>query len=76
MSTKVKEACAICGTQTMPVEETVYIEDKTYSGPRDRAVRLWFYRCVHSRVDGVSFVWLWANDAQRKHNERMYKRAF
>lgn len=62
VSTKVSEKCPQCTTDVMPRDKTIRNE-KTW-----KYLWLWFYECE-------SCEWVWANSAQRKHNEREYDRS-
>lgn len=62
MSTKVPEPCPLCGVATLPEEKTVAIENAVGQYP----VKLWRYRCICG--------WVWANGAQRIHNQEMNRR--
>lgn len=61
MATKVTENCPVCSTPVMPETATVFFEQ--YNVP----VAVWRYRCDCGNV--------WANQAQRVHNEQAFKKA-
>ena len=56
MSTKVSEKCPKCDSPTRPTDNRVFVDaQEGYFG-------FWRYECETCH-------WVWANDAQRKHNE-------
>lgn len=66
MSTKVAEPCPLCGMPTLPEEKSVVYNTQHGDAP----LRLWRYRCAREEPE-----WLWANAAQRRHNEGEQRRA-
>lgn len=63
MSTKVLVPCPECATPTPPTDRAVPVDSPYGTFP----VRLWRYVCQ-------SCPWVWANDAQREHNDAEYRR--
>lgn len=61
MSTKVPENCPKCNTPAMPTDKVVVYSERV-------PVRVWRYECVCG--------WTWANDMQRKHNDKEYDKMY
>lgn len=63
MPTKVSESCKLCGISVVPTDKAMAVEYKSY----DLVVKFWRYVCGCSNV--------WANLAQRQHNDRTFNQA-
>lgn len=61
--TTVREYCPECGIETASIDRAIAIDSAYGEFP----VRLRRYAC--------SCGWVWANEAQRKHNEGAYRKA-
>lgn len=58
---KIPAACPACEGTSEPTDSAVPIEGESF------VLKLWRYVCGHCG-------YIWANDAQRKHNEQEYRR--
>jgi hypothetical protein len=62
VSTKYPESCKKCQSATMPIDTLMKVPGMFYPVP------FWRYECPCGEV--------WANDAQRTHNQLEQKRAY
>jgi hypothetical protein len=62
MSTKQKDTCVHCKSDVLPTDAVVRMESQYGTFP----VILWRYICECGNI--------WANEAQRRHNETEYRR--
>ena len=62
MSTKVMESCPKCKADTHPTDASVHVKTKQVY------VSFWRYNCPGCN-------WVWANEAQRKHNQKVWDKA-
>lgn len=63
MSTKYSENCSHCHTSVSPTDTAVAVDTRWGTIP----VKVWRYVCACGHV--------WANEAQRKHNDHEYHKA-
>jgi len=61
MSTKVPENCPKCQTPTFPTDKVVVYGNVP--------CKTWRYMCAYCG-------WTWANNMQRKHNDREYSKMY